>query len=454
MPDISIRSARHTGVEPAEHCGYCSPVRRLALPLGVGFLLAAGSALAARQGAPAQQRSADALSTARTYLVAVRAHDVGVPDGPARTIAAWPTQTLDAARATLAEIASVVRVAAERDARMGRPRQPFIFRGRAFTYEAFARYFELPPGDDFLENPNGLFKRAAMLHMDIAMYVTDIAAAASDAPGRTLTRRVTLAYDGQGTDSQDRSEHWVFAREALDLVGPSPSLDEWVHDWYMATTRWMLRMRRWNTLLDHATHAARLFPREARFAFELGVVHEDFATPGIQAIREAAPVSVESATRELERAAPALRDAVALDPAFAEARLHYGHTLAMLDRYQESRNELVQAAAALQDPRLAYYAALFRGYTERQLGSRSEAATSFEQAAALFPRAQSPLLGLSQTARQFDDRDAAAAALARLFALPPRHDVDDPWWDYDVSPARDADDLVTALRKPFAGTAR
>ena len=63
------------------------------------------------------------------------------------------------------------------------------------------------------------------------------------------------------------------------------------------------------------------------------------------------------------------------------------------------------------------------------------AVEAFEQAAALRPAAQSPLLALSQLAYSQGDSGAAAAWLARVAELPAL-DLDDPWWIYNVTAGR------------------
>ena len=93
----------------------------------------------------------------------------------------------------------------------------------------------------------------------------------------------------------------------------------------------------------------------------------------------------------------------------------------------------------------------FSAAEEEALGNRDAARAAYEQAAELFPKAQSPLLALSQLARRYGDRPAALRAMERLFTLPDedRNEHDDPWWWYYVAQARDADDLLEAMRQPF-----
>ena len=65
----------------------------------------------------------------------------------------------------------------------------------------------------------------------------------------------------------------------------------------------------------------------------------------------------------------------------------------------------------------------------RQKGA--DAVPHFERAAALYPRAQSPLLALSQLSRRAGDRPAAQRELRILAELPEdERQREDPWWNY------------------------
>jgi hypothetical protein len=64
--------------------------------------------------------------------------------------------------------------------------------------------------------------------------------------------------------------------------------------------------------------------------------------------------------------------------------------------------------------------------------------------------AQSPGLALSALARSRGDRDGALRELKRVFDLPAGvPERDDPWWTYYVAQARNADDLLEQMRRPF-----
>jgi hypothetical protein len=74
-------------------------------------------------------------------------------------------------------------------------------------------------------------------------------------------------------------------------------------------------------------------------------------------------------------------------------------------------------------------------------------------AAALFPRAQTPYLALSQLAARYGDRGAAARAIEPLLALGAEEaERQDPWWIYARSTGRDAERLLTQASERLATT--
>ena len=78
-----------------------------------------------------------------------------------------------------------------------------------------------------------------------------------------------------------------------------------------------------------------------------------------------------------------------------------------------------------------YLAHLFLSRAYEALGEYEAARTSLEQAAALYPNAQTPRLALSNIARRMGSRAAAQRELQILAKLPDaERQREDPWWDY------------------------
>jgi tetratricopeptide (TPR) repeat protein len=228
-----------------------------------------------------------------------------------------------------------------------------------------------------------------------------------------------------------------------------------VRQWYRATAAWM-QLREDHDKL-HLDEARELFPADPDILFLSGCQHETYAGPQIQTAARSAvlptgvKLDIASDRGELREAEAMFRRALEVKPDHPEARMRHGHVLALLGRHADAVVELRRAAGELEDPQLLYYAELFLGAEEETLGNRDAAGAAYTHAAELSPRAQSPLLALSELARRYGDRPAALRAMERLFTLSgdDRSEHDDPWWWYYVAQARDADDLLDAMRRPF-----
>jgi tetratricopeptide (TPR) repeat protein len=146
-------------------------------------------------------------------------------------------------------------------------------------------------------------------------------------------------------------------------------------------------------------------------------------------------VLVNNRQTELILAERFLRRAVELEPGNAEAQLRYGWVLVQQKRLDPAFDALRAARATATESVLQYYALLFLAVAESAAGRHDAAIDLFEQAAPLFPTAQAPLLALSELAMRRGDRAASAAALQRLFGLPPLERVD-PWWTYGTEYGR------------------
>src|SRR3954465_7625456 len=212
----------------------------------------------------------------------------------------------------------------------------------------------------------------------------------------------------------------------------------------------------------HINHARELFPADPDILFLSACHRETYAGPPIQtAVRSAVlptgvTMGVGSEQMELKQAEQLFRRTLQVKPDHAEARLRFGRVLGGLGKHAEAALELRRAVADLAEPQLLYYGHQFLGAEEEALGNREAARVAYEEAAALFPRAQSPLLALSQLARRYGDRGGALRAIERWCALAAdeRDQTDDPWWWYYVAQARDADDLIAAMHQPFLAERR
>ena len=311
---------------------------------------------------------------------------------------------------------------------------------------------------------NYLLRRGAILHSDIAI----LAPASMIASGPVVARpsggperfRMEIS-DGQELDLQQSAVHWEIARMLLDFIAPrdsvkpSPGNDAMVRQWYRATAAWM----QWKEDHDklHLEHARALFPADADMLFLSACQRETYAGAPIQtAVRSAilptgVVIDVGSDHGELREAEALFRRALDVRSDFAEARLRYGRVLDLLGKHAEAAAELRKAIGGLTDRQMLYYGGMFLGSAEEALGNRDAARVAYDQSAALYPMAQSPLLALSQLARRSGDRRGALQAIDRLFALPggDRSEQDDPWWGYYIAQGREAETLLDVMQQPY-----
>ena len=312
-------------------------------------------------------------------------------------------------------------------------------------------------GDD-----NYILRRGALLHGDVAVLAPLVMAEPISGSSSVGPQRLRMDIsDGRQINLGQSTVHWEIARMLLDFVKPrgsdraGPGSDDMVRQWYRATAAWM-QLREDHDRL-HLDRARELFPADPDILFLNSCQHETFAGPPIQAaVRSAVlPVGVTldvgSERTELRDAETMFRRTLEIRPGYAEARMRHGRVLALLGRHADAAGELRRAFEQLTETQLRYYAALFLGGEEEALGNRDAALVSYERAATLAPRAQSPLLALSRLARRSGDRPGALRAMERLFTIrdDERNERDDPWWWYYVVQARDADDLLEAMRQPF-----
>jgi tetratricopeptide (TPR) repeat protein len=309
------------------------------------------------------------------------------------------------------------------------------------------------------DHDNYLLRRAALLHTDVAL----IGRGPSEGivGGSSALQGIRLdVSDGRGMGIAQATLHWEIARQLLDFVipagedRPAPSRDGMVRQWYHATAAW--RQSRESHDTRHLDAARLLFPNDPDILFLSGTQHETYAGAPIQnAVRSTVlptgfKLDIDADRGELRLAEGFFRRALAARPDFAEAHLHLGRVLLLRGRPAEASIELQQAIAAVEGNQLLYYAELFAGAAHEALSQFDAARASFEKAVDLYPTAQSPLLALSALARRRGDRSAALDALHQLFALRPIDpELDEPWWWYFVASARNADALLTELRKPF-----
>jgi tetratricopeptide (TPR) repeat protein len=361
-------------------------------------------------------------------------HNPGKPDSAAMMIGRWDERDLELV------IQFVTKLAA----------QPVKTARRTLARASIRRILQLTDQEVKHGNLNRILKQGALLHTDIALLGMETK------ENINTSEPVAVFYDGR-VAVVPKERHWKFARRLIDTVSPSPSEDPMVRQWYIATTAHMQSHRLFAYAKQNLENALEIFPSDDRILFYAGVLHETWASPLNQNILLPPRVQVTFGSKEseLKRARSFFQKSIEANPNSAETHLRLGRVLGLLGNHRQAAAELEQAVASIKDPQLLYYASLYLGYEFEMLSLRSEAREQYERAAMLYPAAQSPLLALSQLAHSSDDVKGALLALQRVYELP-RADLwkDDPWWAYDLSHVRDADELVAEMHKVFGGLPR
>lgn len=104
--------------------------------------------------------------------------------------------------------------------------------------------------------------------------------------------------------------------------------------------------------------------------------------------------------------------------------------LCELGFHEQAVAELRQALGSGPDLQQLYWAKLFQGRAEEEIGNQKEAALHFQKAATLYPRAHSPRLALSVLSWQSGDRMGALRAIQVVAEFSTSPVETDPWWSH------------------------
>lgn len=399
------------------------------------------------------------LTLLTNWVAAARGHEPGTEDAHAYAVGAWSNPDINL---LWLDVQTLVRFT--RCTTCGQT--SVLPLGSTHHGAVFYRRDELRAvralADDIRSRPDGandLLKRAAILHADIAMLLNPESDGAAPPRASGISQHfVVRGLDGRQERIVNQALHWELGRALVGLVGtpratPAPQEDATVLLWYRATMAFLQREAMHDRL--HFSQALQLFPANADVQYQNGCLHETLATPRVQGLLRNATlptgvvIDIKSDSVELETAERHFRRALELRPAFGEARLRLGRVLGQRGRHADAATELRQLQP-FDDLQLDYYAALFLAGEEAALGRRDAAREAYQRAVALFPQAQSALLGLSQVLRDAGDRTGALKSVQQLLDLPAEEDARvDPLWIYHFVQGYDADRLLDELYEPF-----
>lgn len=329
------------------------------------------------------------------------------------------------------------------------------------------------------EELNALLERAAVLHGDILLLRRESNESWPDAPDIAAGVSI-IAKDGERIGNRTLDPHIQFARMIFramrepvfrEPTSKAQSTLPWeeahrrnprIHQWYR-TISTELAARHWLAdLRPHLEDARRVLDDTAETMFDSACFSEAVASAQVQRAlppplspsktnrvfddvservnlgysRSATPQTTGPARILLEEgfnlseAERFYRDALKLDPGYAEARVRLARVLSLRGRPADAF-ALLQTPVESPDAFVRYYGALALGHAAEGTQKAEVARAAYERAAELFPRAQSPLLALMRLAREHVD-DAGAKKTAAAFASLPADENYrlDPWWDY------------------------
>jgi len=433
--------------------------------------------LATVSGAGQRQPANPRLDRLKQWMALVGQHQPGQVDAPVETVQLWTRDSLQDVRDDLYALRRLICVRHTTEANPRSACRPpeanargailsettVAHRNRAesrewagvYTVSHLAELGTLA-AEVYRGNINDILKRGALLHTDIALRTMPMVTWSSRPIQAFLLRTTVRLVDGVQTGVDVSVDHLAMARRILDIVTPDPQHDQvtfperdtTVRDWYRATMAVLLDGQ--GFFLTHEKAALELFREDDEVLFQAGTLHEAVAMPQYQkgvVTRRVANISViESADAELRRAEELLRQALKINPNHLEARLRLGQVLGQRGRSADAVVELRKVEIQNTDPLLLYYASLFIGREEGVLNNVERARSAYQRAATLFPRAQSPHLGLSELAMRSGRRLEAARALDAVWESGGTSaDTDDPWSNYPYAAGRTGNTLLDTI---------
>ena len=139
------------------------------------------------------------------------------------------------------------------------------------------------------------------------------------------------------------------------------------------------------------------------------------------------------------------REALKLDPSYAEARVRLARVLSLKNRHADALR-LLGPTVESDDIVVRYYGYLALGQAAEGAQKPDVARDAYERASHLFSRAQSPLIAQLRLARDRGDERATTAIAATFASLGPDEDSRaDPWWSYFDCHGRDRKHELEAL---------
>lgn len=396
-------------------------------------------------------------SELRRWRDAVDRHRPGEFDRAAIDIASLSERDLARVRDDLRELAKFL-VRAHARLRNSGELSSFTDDGRSVTLGEAERLLGLTDKEAPFGDLTRVVMHGVILHIDIAIMVDDDRNRVVGLVSPPSDVNALIVRDGRQQGFVYRWPHWAFARTLLGMRSDVQA-DLLGRQWYAASAAFMQERTRLSELVPHLAAAMRQFPDDPGILFRNGLMHELMSSPELQTALREQPLppgmkaEVRSEQAHLVEARTSFQRAVDRKPDFVEARIRLGRVLGQLGNHREAVRVLEGTATAGAGDRQRYLAALFLGRSQEALGQSEAAVQSFRRATFVFPRAQSPHLGLSRLARASGNHSAAVATLQMVLSLPADASVrEDPWWHYYRGTQGEAAALLAEWRRSVINT--
>ena len=320
-------------------------------------------------------------------------------------------------------------------------------------------------------------ERAALLHTDALLFASKYPAPPDDAPpppprgARSgsaaappllYNERVTLVRDGELYGDGRGDWNLPFARSLLDvLVRLSPATAKaeapFVSQWYHAVSAYLFADGNHADAKPHLAHAAELLPDDPHVLFDRGTFAETLGLPVYQTVLD--DPAVRGSRNAAEGIPPEARTngeaerlyqrALAVDPAYVEARVRLARLLEQRGQHDEAAAQIATALDAAPAGVPGFYARIVAGRIASAQGRFEDARRHYRGALESHPNAQSALLGASHAALMLADARETLVPLEHLNAAGAGSDAADPWLIYAMGAGRDVDALFAALWAGF-----